>query len=138
MEPRISVEQWVGLPLETRIRLISIFNIPRSAGASIRDNEVVSDGHTYDDLKVLSTEAIQAFLKDAETDYAKLFNKLIEYLYEEKHLTASEHVKRVEQENVARWLTILKDLKHEAEEKGLTQSLYPLIQELFVTPKKKK
>ena len=68
---------WVSLPNEVRYRIRAIFNIPKSGATDVNDGRVVSDGTTYEDLKLLTTEKMQEYLKDDSTDFYKLFDKVV-------------------------------------------------------------
>lgn len=50
------------LPRETREHLAVVFNIPRSGITEIRDDVVVLDGRTMDDLSAITVEAMEAYV----------------------------------------------------------------------------
>jgi len=68
---------WVLLPNEVRYRIRAIFNIPKSGATEVNDGRVVSDGTTYEDLKLLTTEKMQKYLVDDSSDFHKLFDKVV-------------------------------------------------------------
>lgn len=59
---QITIPQWLSLTIETRQRLKELFSIPRSSGSQVNDGVVVSDGHTHEDLKRVSIEAMVKYL----------------------------------------------------------------------------
>lgn len=81
---QLSIPQWLGLPADVRVKLKSIFNIPRSSGSQIVDKEVVSDGHTHKDLAELTVEKMQAYLSSEETDFWKLMDVVLDKIQKER------------------------------------------------------
>ncbi len=82
---QLNTVQWLSLPLETRNKLVEIFNIPRSSSTEVEDNRVVSDGYTHHDLAYITIEAMQGFLLDTvENDYFKLFHRVLDAIKPEE------------------------------------------------------
>lgn len=75
--PRLFTYDWLQLPNEVRLKLVEIFKIPRSGGAVIEDNRVITDGYTQIDLDTITTLAMQAYLDTDETDFAILFKAVL-------------------------------------------------------------
>src|ERR1051326_8294804 len=69
--------EWLQMPKEARDLFIKWFNIPRSGGSIVVNNEVVSDGHTIADLSAVSLQSLQAFLHTDETHWDKLLQLTI-------------------------------------------------------------
>ncbi len=70
-------------PKEIRDYLSQMWKIPRSGISEIRDQEVISDGHTYDDLQVITHERMteyigseESFLRAWEITVAKAHSEL--------------------------------------------------------------
>ena len=70
-------------PKEIRDYLAQMWKIPRSGIAEIRDQEIISDGHTYEDLKVITHELMteyigseESFLRAWEITVAKAHSEL--------------------------------------------------------------
>ena len=69
---------WLGLPQTTRQALRAYLNIPKSGGTEVVDGRVVSDGTTDLDLATVTLGKLQEIFSDPEeTDFYKLFNKLV-------------------------------------------------------------
>ena len=77
MQPSLSLNVWCSLPNEVRFRLRSLFNIPRSSNTEVNDGVIVSDGTTFEDIKVLTTEKMQSYLVSTDTDFHKLFDGVV-------------------------------------------------------------
>lgn len=81
---QLTVPQWLELAPEIRQKLISLFNIPRSTGASTVNNVVISDGHTHEDLSAISTEKMKVFLgleDGREYDFWLLVEETLKRVY---------------------------------------------------------
>ena len=77
LNAQLTTPQWLSLPISTRMRLVQIFNIPRSQGSLVQDNKVMSDGYTHNDLMHISVEKMQKLLDSDEKDFFKLFADII-------------------------------------------------------------
>lgn len=58
---------WLSLPRATRDHLIEVFGLERSGVTEIRDQDVVSDGYTIDDLRKISLEKMTEYIGSEET-----------------------------------------------------------------------
>lgn len=76
-QPILSLGVWVSLPNEVRHKIRSIFSIPKSRATEVDDGKLVSDGTTHEDLKVLDVVKMQAYTGETETDFYKLFDKVV-------------------------------------------------------------
>ena len=68
---------WVSLPNDVRRKIHSLFSIPWSSATEVNDGQIVSDGTTHEDLKILTIEKMQKYLNEASTDFHKLFDMLV-------------------------------------------------------------
>lgn len=76
MFERIFVGQWMSLPREIRLELRRLFDIPQSNVVEVRDNTVITDGVTNDDLQVITLEKLKQVTKNNGT-FAELFEKAV-------------------------------------------------------------
>jgi hypothetical protein len=58
----IPVQLWMLLPLEERRILADDFNMPRTGATEVRDSEVISDGHSAQDLAHLTRERMAEYV----------------------------------------------------------------------------
>lgn len=78
---QLEVREWLELPLSTRVKLASDFNLMRSGNSEVVDHRVVSDGYRYTDLSKISVELLRVHLNlldSDEHDFYKLFNLLLQ------------------------------------------------------------
>lgn len=59
---KIYQQHWIDLPQETRSHLVKVFGIPRTGITEIRDQTVVSDGHTNTDLEAITADKMSAYV----------------------------------------------------------------------------
>lgn len=88
---QLEVREWLELPLSTRVKLASDFNLTRSGNSEVMDHRVISDGYVFHDLSKISVDLIrsQLNLTDSEFDFYKLFNLLLQS-YEHKGQKGNE------------------------------------------------
>ena len=76
--------EWLQMPVEIRSLFIKWFKIPRTGGAIVQGDKVLSDGHTIEDLSVVSLASLQVFLRTDETHWDNLLqltiNKMENYI----------------------------------------------------------
>jgi hypothetical protein len=89
LNAQLTVPQWLSLPINTRMRLVKVFGIPRSQGSLVQDNKVMSDGYTHTDLMRISVESMQKFLDSDEKDFFKLLDDVIATLEAEEKMDAA-------------------------------------------------
>ena len=70
---QLSVQNWVSLDQPTREKLREVFNVKRSTMTVVEDQRLKCDGSTYEDLGVITVEAMQNYLQTDEQDFVKLF-----------------------------------------------------------------
>lgn len=71
--------RWLDLPMQTRLKLAEVFNIPKRGSTEVFNNSIKSDGFLIKDIEEnLSFEKIQNFIEDtSEEDAIKLWNKML-------------------------------------------------------------
>ena len=74
---QLSPYEWLQLPIEVRNLFKVTFQIPRTGGAIVNNNRLESDGHTYQDLSVVSLKSLQEYLGTDETHWDKLLQLTI-------------------------------------------------------------
>lgn len=67
MFERIYQQHWMALPKNVRHHLVEIFDIKRSGITEIRDQEVISDGTTNNDLGEITLEKLNEYIGSVET-----------------------------------------------------------------------
>lgn len=75
----IYYHKWLELPISTRIKIASDFNIIKKGATEVFNNQIKSDGYLIKDVETaLSLSAIQAYLGTNETDIEILWGYLID------------------------------------------------------------
>lgn len=64
---RLTPGQWMHNTKELRDHLAKQFDVPQSKATEIRDQDIVSDGRSYDDLLVITKEALCKYIGSEET-----------------------------------------------------------------------
>lgn len=64
---RIYPSVWLALPKDVRDRLVEVFSITRTGATEIRDQSVVSDGYTVEDLQCITLTAMSRYIGSDET-----------------------------------------------------------------------
>ncbi len=77
MKYQLTIPQWLDLPFEIRQKLKEIFKIPRSTGSHVVGSQIISDGHTHNDLSVVSIEAMQVFTESKGENFWELLDATI-------------------------------------------------------------
>lgn len=67
MYERITVQQWMLLPREMRDLLALEFNIQRTGITEVRDDIVVTDGRSNEDLLAITNERMNLYIGSEET-----------------------------------------------------------------------
>ena len=68
LTPQLTIPQWLQIPMSQRMKIVKIFNLPRSGGTVVQDNTVLTDGYTHEDLALITVERLQEYLKEKEQD----------------------------------------------------------------------
>ena len=64
---QIFPQVWISLPKETRNHLAEVFSLNRSGVTEVRDQEIISDGYSAEDLKRISLENMCQYIGSQET-----------------------------------------------------------------------
>lgn len=133
MEIYLYPVEWLKVPMEIRVKLKEVFNIPRSKGTVIEDNRVMSDGHTIEDLQAVTIEKMQNYLDSEETDFVQLFNKCVQRIEDEIEPEIAEEPDE-RQIILDQWAVGLNRLKADAASRDMSIELQTLIRNLFPKP----
>lgn len=87
---QITTPQWLSLPTDVRSKLKVVFGIPRSEGARIEDNKVMSDGHNHRDLTAITVEKMQDYTGSKQQDFFKLFDLTLDKIQAESSTTVEQ------------------------------------------------
>lgn len=60
---KIYSQYWMTLPQDIRRHLVNLFKMNRSSGSEVRDNTVISDGYTNEDLENINEITMCEYLK---------------------------------------------------------------------------
>jgi len=69
--------EWLQLPKEVQFLFKKWFSIPRTGGAIVVNDKVISDGHTNEDLSAVSLGSLQAFLHTDDDHWDNLLKETI-------------------------------------------------------------
>lgn len=76
--------EWLQFPPEIKSLFKKWFNIPRTGGSMVVGDKVISDGHTIEDLSVVSLKSLQSFLHTDDDHWDNLLkmtiNKMENYI----------------------------------------------------------
>lgn len=139
IQAQITEQEWLKLPMPVRIELRTIFAIPRSRGTVVEDGVVKSDGYTNEDLKAITVEKMQTYLKSTEPDFYLLLNDIVKKVTdtlskEEKEFTIKENYARVE-----KYIGMVKELRKQCYEFALGELFDTRIAEIFnIKPNEKR
>lgn len=81
---RILPGQFMHLSREIREYLGHMWKIPRSGVSEVRDQTVISDGHTYEDLLAITHERMNEYIGSEET-FARAWEITVAKAYSELH-----------------------------------------------------
>lgn len=86
MFTQLYTQYWLDLPKETKAHLVKIFNIPKTGITEVRDQTVVQDGHTNDDLKAVTCENMAAYVgSPADVPFHRLWEITLAKVHYELH-----------------------------------------------------
>lgn len=78
MFDRVYLQHWMSLPRDARLKLAEELGIPRNGITEVRDEIVLTDGHTNDDLGVITKELLQSYTGGDENDsFASLWDAAV-------------------------------------------------------------
>lgn len=69
---RITPQQWMIVPRETREHLVPIFHIGKSGITEVHNQDVVTDGRTSDDLRAITSEVMAEYV-GSEASFFRLW-----------------------------------------------------------------
>jgi len=69
MKQFISYDQYIALAIDERNKIREVFNVVKSGGMDVVDNEIVSDGTTPNDLARINIGAMLEYLGEVDRDY---------------------------------------------------------------------
>lgn len=81
---KVVPQHWMLLPKDIRQHLATVFNIGMSGVTEIRDQEVITDGRTLNDLAALSAERMAEYVGSTES-FARLFELTVAKAHSELH-----------------------------------------------------
>lgn len=84
MFDRIYQHQWITLDRDVREHLTKIFDIPTTGIAEIRDQSVISDGKTNEDLKAITSEKMATYVGSLE-EFPRLWELTLSKVKYELH-----------------------------------------------------
>lgn len=67
MYNNIPPQLWMHLDRKIRMRLIEVFDIKKTGITEIRDQEIISDGYSVEDLKAITLEKMTEYIGSEET-----------------------------------------------------------------------
>ncbi len=71
--------KWLALPLGTRQKIASEFNILKLRATHVADNQILDDGYNVANVeKAMSVESLQTYLNSSEKDLLTLFQMLVD------------------------------------------------------------
>lgn len=73
----LATKIWLELPQATRKKVATYLEIPRSGVTEVSGGRVISDGYTMNDLAQINLERLQKLFNTEDTDFYKLFNRLV-------------------------------------------------------------
>ena len=136
----LSTHDWLELSQEVRSKLVKIFNIPRSSTGHVEYHGSgavqTSDGYTHEDLKAISVEAMQNYTLIDTNDFGVLFEGTLSKL---SGVPQPEPVvvtpTQTQEQTVESCISKVKEIKLEAEEKGLIKELVNVFKKEFKVKK---
>lgn len=78
MQIQISIPQWLTIEQKVRLKLVELFEIPRTGYTHVQDGVVTTDGYKHEDLAHLTVEKMQTYIGNRkETDFFKLLDRTL-------------------------------------------------------------
>lgn len=81
---RLLPQQYMHLSKELRDKITEVFNIKRTGVSEVRDQDIITDGTTYDDLLVVTHRAMGEYVGSDET-FARAWELTVAKAYSELH-----------------------------------------------------
>lgn len=98
----IPVDIWLAVRHETRLMISKLFNLPKSGFVEVSNNRVICDGHSQNDLKLLTIDKMQSYLNSDEEDIFALFDKLVYVLENAISVDLTQTIKKDEPKEVVK------------------------------------
>ena len=67
MYTKVPTQLWMLLPREQRVHLTKVFHIDKTGITEIKDDQVVSDGHTHKDLEAITEDKMAEYVGSNES-----------------------------------------------------------------------
>lgn len=67
MYNNVPTQLWMLLDKDIRAHLVSVFGINKTGITEIRDQDIIADGYTNEDLKAITLEKMTAYIGSEET-----------------------------------------------------------------------
>lgn len=80
---RIYPSLFMILPNDIREKLVEVFNIEASGPREVRDNELIRDGRTEQDLAVITLEKMNEYIGSSETSFERAWQVTCAKAYSE-------------------------------------------------------
>lgn len=134
--PSLSVAQWLSLPLDVRLKLVEIFQIPRSEGAHVQiggpeSTFATSDGRSIKDISLITVEKMQSYLHSTESDFYKLLGILVGSIQGTLQESSEVQALRIKEGHLTKWSTLLTSMRLESKELGLYEEFNTLLKQLL-------
>lgn len=82
MQPILAYQVWLALPMETRVKLASLFGVVKTGRVTVEYRAtgpiVTADGYTPDDLRAITLAKLQTILTTEDTNFYELVEVVIE------------------------------------------------------------
>lgn len=100
----LSQSVWLSLSRETREKLAVLFSLNKSGGVQVSNGPtgavVLSDGYTYQDLSVITTERMQEVTGSDSENFYLLFKKVVAIVNDEVYEDELEELIEVVEEEI--------------------------------------
>ena len=71
MQNFITKDQWMLLSIPTKQKLVEVFGLIRNGFSEVRDNVVIADGYTAEDLKRMTKEVMETYIGSVEESFLR-------------------------------------------------------------------
>ena len=116
MQEFITQQQWLQLPTEVKTHLINVFKIARTGISEVRDNTVISDGYSQNDLKAITHAAMNEYI-GSEENFLRAWEITLAKAHFELHPPIGEIVASKEVKGAAEVVDVKKEEVIEPKEK---------------------
>lgn len=78
MQIQISIPQWLSIDQKVRLKLVEVFELPRTGYTHVQDGVVTTDGYKHEDLAHLTVAKMQDYINNhKEEDFFKLLDRTL-------------------------------------------------------------